>query len=198
MEPEKTKAGKEPGTERRILEAAAKVFMLKGRLGASMQDIADEAGINRTLLHYYFRNKDKLFDTIFDKLIQELMPAMIEALSMDRPFFEKAGKFVEAFTNLLKENPYLPVFIFQEISINPERLAGMMQHVGIRPQETLQPIKEEMAQLGIHDMDPRHIFANMMGMVIFPYISRPLFQMIAFQNNENDYDQLCEHERFSS
>ncbi|MCU0469395.1 MAG: TetR/AcrR family transcriptional regulator, partial [Arcicella sp.] len=29
-----------------------------------MQDIADLAGINKALLHYYFRNKDKLFEQI--------------------------------------------------------------------------------------------------------------------------------------
>ena len=58
----------EQDTEHRIMAAAAKVFMQKGRLGASMQDIADEAGINRTLLHYYFRNKEKLFDTIFESI----------------------------------------------------------------------------------------------------------------------------------
>ena len=68
MEPAK-KENLGPGTERKILEAAGKVFMMKGRLGASMQDIADEAGINRTLLHYYFRNKEKLFDTIFTKIV---------------------------------------------------------------------------------------------------------------------------------
>jgi AcrR family transcriptional regulator len=50
MDPD-NKENLEPGTERKILEAAGKVFMKKGRLGASMQDIADEAGINRTLLH---------------------------------------------------------------------------------------------------------------------------------------------------
>ena len=86
----------EPDTERRIMEAAAKVFMQKGRLGASMQDIADEAGINRTLLHYYFRNKEKLFDTIFDRLFSKLFPALVQAFSTDRPFLEK----IEIFTNL--------------------------------------------------------------------------------------------------
>lgn len=122
---------REPDTERRILEAAAKVFMLRGKLGASMQDIADEAGINRTLLHYYFRNKDKLFDTVFDKLFAQVFPAIAHIMSSERPFLEKIELFIEAYSNLLQENPYLPVFIIQEITLNPERLAGVIKDMGL-------------------------------------------------------------------
>ena len=182
----------EADTERRIMEAAAKVFMQKGRLGASMQDIADEAGINRTLLHYYFRNKEKLFDTIFDKLLSKVFPALVLALSSDRPFLEKIEIFTESYASLLSEYPFLPVFVFQEISLNPDRLVKRIEVLGIQPEKTLVALKKEMAELGLKDMDPRHMFANMMGMVIFPYIGRPLFQMIAFQNDHEAYEKFLE------
>ena len=55
---------KDQKTEERILEAAKTVFMRDGLYGARMQDIADTAGINKALLHYYFRNKEKLFDQV--------------------------------------------------------------------------------------------------------------------------------------
>ena len=70
------KEKKEKSTEEKILAAAKKVFVAKGMAGARMQDIADEAGINKALLHYYFRNKEKLFELIFmdaaQKLIQKI------------------------------------------------------------------------------------------------------------------------------
>src|SRR5262245_51487236 len=59
------KKKKDQPTEERIITAARKVFLSKGLAGARMQDIADEAGINKALLHYYFRSKEKLFDMIF-------------------------------------------------------------------------------------------------------------------------------------
>ena len=191
----KTEPYIEADTERRIMEAAAKVFMQKGRLGASMQDIADEAGINRTLLHYYFRNKEKLFNTIFDKLLSKVFPAIIMALSSERPFLEKIELFTKSYTDLLRENPFLPVFVFQEISLNPDRLAKRIENLGIHPEKTLQSLKTEMADLGIKDMDPRHLFANMMGMVIFPYLGRPLYQMIAFQNDHEAYENFLEERK---
>jgi AcrR family transcriptional regulator len=46
-------------TEKRILDAAKEVFITRGFDGARMQEIADIADINKALLHYYFRSKDK-------------------------------------------------------------------------------------------------------------------------------------------
>ncbi len=194
MEPDK-KEDLEPGTERKILEAAGKVFMMKGRLGASMQDIADEAGINRTLLHYYFRNKEKLFDTIFAKVLATAFPTIVKAFMSDQPFLEKIKMFVDTWTDMLKENPYLPVFVIQEISLNPDRLAGIIQHVGLDPDVALKEITKELESYGIVDMDPRHLIANMLGMVLFPYIGRPLFQKVAFRDDKEAYEQFLEDRR---
>ena len=185
----------EPGTEKKILEAAAKVFMRKGRLGASMQDIADEAGINRTLLHYYFRNKEKLFDTIFEKVLASAFPTMVKAFMSERPFMEKIRMFVDTWTDLLKENPYLPVFVIQEISLNPDRLAGIIQQVGLDPDMALKGLSRELESAGIVDMDPRHLIAHMLGMVLFPYIGRPLFMKVAFRDDEQAYEQFLDDRR---
>ena len=194
MEPDK-KENLEPGTERKILEAAGKVFMKKGRLGASMQDIADEAGINRTLLHYYFRNKEKLFDTIFEKLLARLFPTMVAAFVSNRPFIEKVQIFVDTYTDMLIENPYLPVFVFQEISLNPDRLAGIIQQTGLDPDMALKGLSKELESFGIVGMDPRHLIANMLGMVLFPFIGRALFQKVAFKDDVLAYEKFLEERK---
>ena len=59
------KIKKDHNAEERILAAAKKVFTTKGMAGARMQDIADEAVINKALVHYYFRDKDKMFEVVF-------------------------------------------------------------------------------------------------------------------------------------
>nr|MBP6793720.1 helix-turn-helix transcriptional regulator [Saprospiraceae bacterium] len=59
-------------TEIRIIAAAERIFLLKGLDGARMQDIADEASINKAMLHYYFRNKQQLFDIILDDKISKV------------------------------------------------------------------------------------------------------------------------------
>ncbi len=59
------KTNKNKDTEGQILNAAENVFQKKGMDGARMQEIADEAGINKAMLHYYYRSKQLLFEAVF-------------------------------------------------------------------------------------------------------------------------------------
>src|SRR4029077_761858 len=101
-------------TEHRILEAARKVFQSKGMHGARMQDIADSAGINKALLHYYFRNKEQLFESIFKEALEKFLPVLRELVESDFPLGKKIKSFVDGYTDVLLENPFLPAFIIHE------------------------------------------------------------------------------------
>lgn len=195
MKPGSDNYHKEPDTERKILEAAGKVFMLKGKDGASMQDIADEAGINRTLVHYYFRNKDKLFDAIFDNLLAKVLPVLASMFMQDIPMMQKFEFFVEKYTDMLKEMPFLPFFIFQEISLNPDRLVDLVKQGGLDTSVTITEISKVLEEHGIKSMDPRHLIANLIGMVIFPFVARPMFQRIGFNNDPEAYDRFLEERK---
>ncbi len=65
-------------TEEKIFEAAFKVFQSKGFTGARMQEIADEAGINKALLHYFYKSKEKLLEAVFINAFGKLAPQVNE------------------------------------------------------------------------------------------------------------------------
>ena len=90
-----SKYKKDKTTEEKILEAARKVFVHKGMYGARMQDIADEAGINKALLHYYFKNKQKLFEEIFMEAAGQLFPRVNAIFVSEEPLFTKIEKFCD-------------------------------------------------------------------------------------------------------
>ena len=100
-----------PGTEEIILDAAKKVFTRKGLSGARMQEIADEAKINKSLLHYYYRTKEKLFATVFKAVLNNFLPKGLKILNSDENLFTKIKIFSKEYINLLMKNPYLPLFI---------------------------------------------------------------------------------------
>ena len=81
-------------TEQKILDAAKQVFLVKGLAGARMQEIADEAGINKALLHYYFRSKEKLFEKILNEAFTNIIPNIITIFTSNLPFFEKIRLFL--------------------------------------------------------------------------------------------------------
>src|ERR1700740_1781240 len=92
--------------EDKILAAARKVFISKGMAGARMQDIADEAGINKALLHYYFKNKEQLFENIFTMLTRGFWEQISSIFESDDPLYEKIRSFCSLYIDKVIANPY--------------------------------------------------------------------------------------------
>jgi len=113
-------------TEERILESAEDVFTNKGLSGARMQEIADKAKINKSLLHYYYRSKEKLFRAVFKKAFVKLAPKSILILTSDIPLFEKIEKFSSAYIDIIIKNPSIPLFVLRELNRNPEGTLSIM------------------------------------------------------------------------
>jgi AcrR family transcriptional regulator len=66
------KVGVAPKRRAEIIEATFFCIALKGYSKITMQDIADSAGVSKGVIHYYFRNKEELFLSVFEKLIGDL------------------------------------------------------------------------------------------------------------------------------
>ena len=172
------KLKKDDTTETRILTAAKKVFVRKGMAGARMQDIADEAGINKAMLHYYFRSKEKLFEVIFMEAANKLFPRINSIFSSDQPLFEKIESFCEEYILVVMENPYLPLFVLNEINQDPEYFlqkvwAGKAKP---NPEKFLLQIEKEVKKGTIKRVSPLHLLMNLISMTIFPFVAKPMFQ----------------------
>jgi TetR/AcrR family transcriptional regulator len=174
-----SKYEKDKTTEEKILEAARKVFVMKGMYGARMQDIADEAGINKALLHYYFRNKEMLFEKIFMEAAGKLFPRINAIFIADEPLFTKIEKFCDEYINVVLENPYLPLFVLNEMNQNPVYFFNKLWNEKQRPEPSkfLAQIQEEVAKGTIKNISPLQLLMNLLSMTIFPFIGKPIFQM---------------------
>src|SRR6476469_2105507 len=106
--------------EQRILAAAKKIFLSKGLDGARMQDIADEAGINKALLHYYFRSKDKLFEQIFMEVASAFLPRIFAILESEATLFDKIEKFCSEYISQEIKTPYVPILLLHDNKRQPK------------------------------------------------------------------------------
>lgn len=172
------KKKRDQSTEDRILEAAKKVFVRKGMAGARMQDIADEAGINKALLHYYFRNKEVLFEMIFMEAAGKLFPRINEIFNSDQPLFEKIERFCEEYITVVMDNPYLPLFVLNEINQNPEYFLNKVWTDAKKPspRKFLEQIEQEVKKGTIKNISPLNLMMNLISMTIFPFVSKPMMQ----------------------
>lgn len=169
---------KDQPTEQRILAAAKKIFERQGMAGARMQDIADEAGINKAMLHYYFRSKEKLFQVILKEAIGRLIPRLSEIFNADEPLFVKIELFCDQYIGTVQNNPYIPLFIINELNRQP---AKFIENVWSGPDQSVlkklaAQIDEEIKRGTIKPVEPFQLIVNMLALCIFPFIGKPILQ----------------------
>ena len=180
----------EKNTEKTILEAAKKVFLAKGFDGARMQEIADEAKINKSLVHYYFRSKDKLFDAIFEEAFSQFIPKVAETMASDKDIFEKITIFVDTYIEMFINNPHIPTFILHEINRNPQRIVDLFKESKINPSLFAESIIQEIQKGNIKPIHPLHLIINMISLCVFPFAAKPIIKGFILNNDEALFNQF--------
>jgi len=181
---------KKDNTEEKIIDAATEVFVQKGMDGARMQEIADRACINKALLHYYFRSKEKLFDAIFTKLIGIAFPRIGQILQSELPVMEKIETVIDTYIDLLLKYPFLPAFIIKEMNRDATPFFKYIEKKGFSVKPVLKTLEDAMNQGLIRTMRPEHLVVNVIGLCVFPFAARPMISYVAFQGDEKALNQF--------
>jgi TetR/AcrR family transcriptional regulator len=176
----------------KILESARNIFFSKGFSGARMQEIADKAGVNKALLNYYFRSKNKLFEAIFRDSILSLIFELNKGISAEAPIEQKIQMLIEAHNAFLHKNPQLPLFIMKELSTKHESelnllfklLARQIKKANIA-EGMIKHLEEAMARGLIRQTDPVYLMINIVSMNIFYFAAKPLLHTIFSQRVQN-------------
>ena len=66
------KESRDPDTRQRILEVAETQFGAKGYSGTHLQSIAEEVGVQKTALYYYFASKEALYVAVLEQMLETL------------------------------------------------------------------------------------------------------------------------------
>jgi AcrR family transcriptional regulator len=187
----------ELNAEDRIIEAAADVFEERGYEGARMQQIADKAGINKALLHYYFRSKDLLFEKVFLKVASKIFLKFFDSFNIEGSIFDKIEEFLQIHQDLLYKNRKFPIFFFNEITRNPELMRKLIVKLDIS--KSFEKVTEQFDQEkrdGIirQDIEVSHLMVNIVSLSVFPYIGRPVIKEIMKEFDLN-YEKFLDERR---
>jgi len=194
---DETVLNKDVNTEKKILESARNIFHVKGFAGARMQEIADEAKINKAMLNYYFRSKEKLFEAVFFDAAKDFFPKVFQMVTMEAPLFEKIEKFVYGYLTFLQNNRCIPGFILNELAQNPQRLKDFFTEHHIKPPEKfLFEIKEAVERKEIIQIEPAMLILNILSLCIFPIVAKPIIETV-FNLSEEQYNQMIESRKKS-
>lgn len=180
----------EKQTEEQIFLAAQRVFQEKGFAGARMQEIADEANINKSMLHYYYRSKEKLFLEVFQSSVKKIFPQLIAILSSEDELEVKVRRVVEFYYNTFRKNPYLPSFVIHEMNQHPKRFREFISSLDIDiPTKFAEQLQREIEAKRIIPMKPTHFLINIVSLCLMPVIARTLVQTL-FTLNDDEFEEF--------
>jgi AcrR family transcriptional regulator len=169
---------KDLSTEQKIKDAARKVFTQKGYAATRTRDIAEESGVNLSLLNYYFRSKEKLFDIIMMDNFEMFIQSVMEILNNEKTdFFKKVELLVDHYITMIMKNPDLPIFILGAIRNHAEKF---LKKAGSKMMITNTVLSRQWEALvkakKVKPIDPVHLGLNTISMTIFPFVAAPMIK----------------------
>ena len=176
-----------------ILKAASEIFMEKGYDGARMQEIADKAGLNKALLHYYYRSKDKLFRAVFNKVFQRLMDGLVSVFEENMSIFDTIRIFFKEHQEVLITYRHLPIFILNELQRDPNIVVDMFDTSrleNVRNTFLHRIEKEKEEGIILQSVQPMELFINVLSLCVFPYAAKPLLSPIIGLNEAAFFDMM--------
>ena len=189
---------KDSTTEQRILEAAEKLFYEKGFAMTHTTDIAKEVGCNQALVHYYFRTKEKLFETFFEGKAKLFISAFLLARNERNSFEEKLKCKIEAHFEILRANPRLPFLLFNEISTNPIRVEAFKVKFGEMPKAVIESIRNELQQEitkgNIRQVNPTDLLLSIISLNAIMFIASPIIKIVTGASDK-DYEKMVERRK---
>lgn len=183
-------------TEEKIFEAATEVFIDKGMDGARMQDIANQAGINKALLHYYYRTKEHLFNAVFEKIAGLMFVKFAPVFDENLTIEEKIRFFFREHITLLQNNPRLPGFILNEIRRNPQTIKKILKNVNFRKfwMMLYEQHKDDLDQYNITKESIPQIMTSIAAISVFPFAARGIVEGV-LDNMGIDFNRYIEERK---
>lgn len=178
--------------EQKIIEAAEELFLNQGFDKTTTAQIANLAGCNQAMVHYYYRTKEKLFDQIFSKIFDDMLPVMMGHFINSEPIEIKVKKIIEIHFNFLAKNKKLIPFVYQEILARPERFFGIKDKTEKPRMKMLQSLehslKAENTAGKIAKIEAIDLFFTVISLNLGFFMMLAAFQKLeVYQENE-----LCE------
>ena len=168
--------------EEEIFQAAIKEFARNGKKGARMKAIADEAGVNKALVHYYFRNKEKLFQEVFDYIYLKFFTCLNNAVKDTESFPELLKSFINVYFDFLDHYDGFYLLLKNELEFNHENIRTKYREIVNRldtapSQYFAQKLEEAIEKGEIRRVDPFQTFISLLGACNYFFIGYPILTL---------------------
>ena len=177
-------------TEQLILQAAYREFTTKGFAGARTMAIAEQAGVTHAMLHYYFRSKEKLYETVVRQKVNDISNLIVKALGDDSlPMFERLEKGISTHFDFLCANPELPRFVLSVLTDRPDFLRSMKNDLHIKLRFVAGGLQSQIDEANsrgeCRKADAMMLVLDIASLNIFPFIASPMLALVFNETADN-------------
>lgn len=174
--------GKPEESRAAILKAAVREFAREGVAGARTDAIAQAAGVNKALLYYYFRDKERLYHAVLDEVFQGVRAVIHSALAQKLPPRERLQTYIRAHFNYIASNPLYPRIVQAEFL----RAGRAGSSIGRIAKQYFQPTFEELSALlkegaeagEFRRVNPIHFLPSMVSVIVFFFNTAPVTKLL--------------------
>jgi AcrR family transcriptional regulator len=168
-----------------------------------MQEIAEEAGVNQALLHYYFRSKERLSEAVFREAAGRMFPAIIQILGSNLDIGEKIDAIVDTYLTAMSDRPFLPGYIISELHHHPERIQQLLGDVaGGKLSDVVRPALDKLdrqlaaeARAGrMRRISGEQFLVNVLSLCVFPFAAYPMLRA-ALGFDDDDFRKFIAQRR---
>lgn len=157
-------------TSQKILDSATELFLEKGVDRVSVREIAAKAGVNLSLMNYYFHSKENLFEIIFERLIKEKAKQLRDILESELGVEEKIRSYINEYINMLLSQPILVSFVLSIVHRNPDKVKNMDSMLLLYNSELFcNHIRLEVDAGNINCVDPEQLYVSIISLILFPF-----------------------------
>lgn len=178
--------------EKVILEVAEKEFLQKGFAGARIVEIAERAEVSQSMLNYYFKSKEMLFDRVMTEKIRQLKESVTVVFGMDGiTVVEKIKEVVERHFEFLCENPDLPRFVINELTVRPEYIKKIKDEGLPDLKNVVQILQRDLdaatSEGETAQIDAATLMMDILSLNFFTFIALPIFDSVIEGFDREEY-----------
>lgn len=184
----------EKNTEQAILKAAEELFLEQGFEQTTTKQIAQRAGCNQALLHYYYRTKDNLFVQIFEEKAKFIATHFLDINLTAQTLEERISQMVEVHFELFRKNPRLVPFLLKEVLSDPVRVAPILDKIKQYMVKIFgkidEALHEEIEKGAARPVSTLNVILTLVSLDMAPFIIAPVLQRVLDLTDEQLDEQL--------
>lgn len=148
-----------------ILKAADQLFGKQGFDATSTREIAERSGVNKALIHYHFKNKDALLESVLDQYYQKLAGVLLAVINRPGSAEQNLHLLIDLYLDFLSENLNFSRIVQRE-SAGGKHLSRIQKHLVPIFQAGSRLVQGAYPESKSGELSARHLIISFYGMIV--------------------------------